>query len=247
MWRGSGTWFGPWESSRYWSDMVEYCWISKSKVQLDIDVASLCFFVTTCVDWVVRHNFAHVHLQGAKSSFVSLFQSPVLKHNCLSESAQPEGKYDDHCVQKRMVYDISVCRNDRSEQVCVCVMYATLTCYLKPWDACLDPLHSGSLHFFVCISFHFRCRFWWNSPGKDCEVNTSRGGLIDNQALIGGLRSGRECSGVPCSPTPKFFPHLIHTKKYQNIRRQKCHKVVEQWFKFKGFIQIHNSSQIRLQ
>ena len=95
--------------------------------------------MTTCVDWVVRHNFAHVHLQGAKSSFVSLFQSPVLKHNCLSESAQPEGKYDDHCVQKRMVYDISVCRNDRSEQVCVCDV-----CYI---DVLLEAMRclSGSI------------------------------------------------------------------------------------------------------
>ena len=37
-----------------------------------------------------------------------------------------------------------------------------------------------------------------------CKVNTSRGGLIDNQALIDGLRSGWECSiGRPTADRKK--------------------------------------------
>ena len=149
-------------------------------------------------------------------------------------------------IQTRMVYLFI-------SNKCVCVMYATLTCYLKPGNICLHPLH-----MFVCISFHiFSSHILVQELGKDLRQGEHFKGRPHRQSSFDRRIAFRQ--GVPgaCSfalpQTPKFFPHQIQgTNKYQNIRRLQRQKRqegkgVKEGSNSRGSIQIHISSQISSQ
>lgn len=85
---------------------------------------------------------------------------------------------------------------------------------------------------FVSLSTYFLHIFWFRNSEKICgKVNTSRGGLIDNQALIDGLRSGRECRAPAVllslrlqssSHTKSRVP--INTKTYEDYKGRNVKK-----------------------